>query len=200
MDINLKEAIMNRRSIYSLGSKSPVSDEEIIEIVNFAVKYAPSPFNCQSARAVVLFGENHTKLWNIVKKTLKKFTSVDKFPATEKKIDTSFASGYATVLFFEDQSVIKNLETSFPLYADNLLLWSQQSSGMLQFAVWVMLENAGFGASLQHYNPLIDDEVRRNWNIDPNWKLISQMPFGVPTTEPGEKQFEPLEKRVKIFK
>jgi predicted oxidoreductase (fatty acid repression mutant protein) len=199
MNNNLKNAIINRRSIYSLSNKSPVSDEEIVEIVNFAVKYVPSPFNSQSARVVVLFGENHTKLWNIVKNTLRKFTPEEKFPATEKKIEESFASGYGTILFFEDQSVVKNLEASFPLYADNFATWSMQSSGMHQFTVWVMLENAGLGASLQHYNPLIDDEVRKTWKIDPNWKLIAQMPFGVPTAKPGEKQFQPLENRVKIF-
>ena len=199
MNNNLKEAIMNRRSIYSLSNKSLISDEEIVEIVNFAVKHVPSPFNSQSARVVVLFGENHTKLWNIVKKTLRKFTPAEKFPATEKKIEESFASGYGTIMFFEDQSVVKNLETSFPTYADNFAIWSLESSGMHQFAVWVMLENAGFGASLQHYNPLIDDEVRKTWKIDPNWKLIAEMPFGVPTAKPGEKQFQPLENRVKIF-
>ncbi len=200
MNNNLKEAIMNRRSIYSLGSDSPISDEAIIEMINFAVKYTPSPFNCQSGRVVVLFGENHAKLWNIVKKTLKERIPADKFPATEKKVDESFASGHATVLFFEDRSIIKNLETSFPQYAENFPLWSEQSSAMLQYVVWVMLEDAGFGVSLQHYNPIIDVEVGKNWNIDPNWKLISQMPFGMPTAEPGEKQFEPLEKRIKIFR
>ncbi|MDR0230602.1 MAG: nitroreductase family protein [Dysgonamonadaceae bacterium] len=199
MNNNLKDAIMNRRSIYSLSSKSLISDEEIVEIVNIAIKHVPSAFNCQSARAVVLFGENHAKLWDIVKKTLRKFTPEEQFPATKKKIEESFASGYGTILFFEDQSIIKNLETSFPLYADNFGGWSLQSSGMHQFAVWMMLENAGLGASLQHYNPLIDDEVRKTWKIDPNWKLISEMPFGLPTAEPGEKQFQPLENRVKIF-
>lgn len=199
MNNNLKDAIMNRRSIYTLSNKSPISDEEIVEMVNFAVKHVPSAFNSQSTRVVVLFGENHTKLWNIVKKTLRKFTPAERFPVTEKKIEDSFASGYGTILFFEDQSVVKNLETSFPTYADNFAGWSLQSSGMHQFAIWVMLENAGFGASLQHYNPLIDDEVRKTWKIDPNWKLIAEMPFGVPTAQPGEKQFQPLENRVKIF-
>ena len=199
MSNNLKDAIMNRRSNYSLSNKSLISDEEIVEIVNVAIKYVPSAFNSQSGRAVVLFGEHHAKLWNIVKNTLYKFTPADKFPATEKKIEESFASGYGTVLFFEDQSIIKNLETSFPLYADNFATWAMQASGMHQFAFWVMMENAGFGVSLQHYNPLIDDEVRKTWKIDPNWKLIAEMPFGVPTAKPGEKQFQPLENRVKIF-
>jgi len=200
MSNNLKEAIENRRSYYSISNQSDISDEEIIDIVNLAVKHVPSPFNSQSTRVVVLFGENHKKLWNIVKETLRKKTSTEKFIDTEKKIDTAFASGHGTVLFFEDESVVRNLEESFPLYAETFVSWSLQSSAMNQFAIWVMLEDAGFGASLQHYNPIIDDEVKKTWNIDPNWKLISQMPFGKPTAYPEEKEFVPLEKRVKIFR
>ena len=33
-----------------------------------------------------------------------------------------------------------------------------------------------------------------------NWKLIVQMPFGKPMEQPDEKQFQPLENRIKIFK
>ena len=46
---------------------------------------------------------------------------------------------------------------------------------MHQLAVWTMLEDEGMGASLQHYNPLIDDEVRKVWNLSDDWKLIAQM-------------------------
>ena len=38
-----------------------------------------------------------------------------------------------------------------------------------------------FGASLQHYNPLIDEAVAKQWHINPNWKLIAEMPFGTST-------------------
>ena len=31
-------------------------------------------------------------------------------------------------------------------------------------------------------------------------KLIGQMPFGKPTAKPDEKQFSPLEERIKVFK
>ena len=71
---------------------------------------------------------------------------------------------------------------------------------MHQFAIWNMLEDAGLGASLQHYNPLIDEEVAKTWNLDPKWKLIAQMPFGTPVQEPGDKEFSPLDKRVLVFK
>ena len=66
---------------------------------------------------------------------------------------------------------------------------------MHQIVVWTALEIEGFGASLQHYNSLIDDEVKRRWDTPSEWKLIAQMPFGKPTTTPGA-----LEKRIKVFK
>ena len=71
---------------------------------------------------------------------------------------------------------------------------------MHQLVVWTALEAEGLGASLQHYNPLIDDEVKKEWNIPDNWKLIAQMPFGNPTSQAGEKEFQPLEDRVKFYK
>lgn len=57
-----------------------------------------------------------------------------------------------------------------------------------------------WGASLQHYNPLIDDEVKETFGIAADWKLIAQMPFGNILTPPGEKEFQPIEERVKVIK
>ena len=59
---------------------------------------------------------------------------------------------------------------------------------------------SGFWASLQHYNPLIDDAVKKQWGISENWKLIAQMPFGVPTQPHGEKSSVPVEERFMVFK
>ena len=81
------EAMAHRRSYYSIGSESPVSDEKIEEVVKFAVKNVASAFNSQSTRAVLLLGENHHKLWSIVKETLRKIVPEKSFKATEDKID-----------------------------------------------------------------------------------------------------------------
>ncbi|GIP37005.1 hypothetical protein J31TS4_02850 [Paenibacillus sp. J31TS4] len=95
---------------------------------------------------------------------------------------------------------LQGLQEQFPSYKDNFPVWSQQSNGMLQFVVWTSLELEGLGASLQHYNPLIDEKVAAEWNLPESWKLIAQMPFGKPTAEPGEKEFKPLHSRLQIFK
>ena len=42
--------------------------------------------------------------------------------------------------------------------------------------------------------------VRRAWNLPGHWHLIAEMPFGLPVTKPGEKEFQPLEERVRVFK
>lgn len=192
-------SVQERRSHYAISKEAVVSDERIQEIINHAVKYTPSSFNSQSARVVVLLGESHDKLWNITKETLRGIVPAENFAPTEDKMNV-FGSGYGTVLFFEDQKVVEGLQETFAAYADNFPIWSNQSSGMLQFVIWTALENEGFGASLQHYNPIIDEEVKQEWNVPENWKLIAQMPFGKPVATPGEKEFQPLEDRVKIYK
>ena len=83
---NFKETIKHRRTYYSISNTSPISDKEIQEIVDYAVLHVPSAFNSQSTRAVLLLGENHLKLWSIVKETLRKIVPEKSFKATEDKI------------------------------------------------------------------------------------------------------------------
>lgn len=192
-------AVADRRTFYGIKKESVVSDDRIKEIIEHAVKHTPSAFNSQSARVVLLLGKHHDKLWDDTKEVLRKIVPADNFSSTEDKIN-SFRNGYGTILFFEDNSVIKSLQDQFALYKDNFPIWSQQSSGMHQYVIWTALEIEGFGVSLQHYNELIEADVKKEWTIPNNWKLIAQMPFGKPTAEPGEKEFQPLEERVKVFK
>lgn len=199
MGRNIQEAMIHRRSYYSLSNKSPITNQEIADILKSAIKHVPSAFNSQSTRIILLLNNNHTKFWEITKNTLKKLVSEEAFKNTESKIDNSFSSGYGTVLFYEDQDVIENLQKNFSTYADKFPEWSQHSSAMHQWVIWTMLEDSGFGASLQHYNPIIDDEVAKTWAIKPSWKLIAQMPFGTPLSEPEAKEFAPLEDRVIIY-
>lgn len=191
-------SLKQRRTQYALGKNISLSHEEVAKLVSDAIKHSPTSFNSQSSRAVVLFGAQHEKLWNIAKEELRKIVPAESFASTEAKID-SFAAGAGTVLFFEDQDVVKNLQENFALYADNFPIWSEQSGGMAQFAVWLAFSHAGIGASLQHYNPLIDDEAAREWDIPASWKLRAQMPFGSNEQPFGEKTFIEDSERFKAF-
>ncbi len=65
--------------------------------------------------------------------------------------------------------------------------------------MWTALAEAGIGASLQHYNPLVDEAVRREWGIAANWQLRAQMPFGSNEAGFGEKNYMEDEARFKVF-
>ncbi len=194
----LIETIKKRRTQYALGKNLPIAKADVETLIKEAVRHTPSSFNSQSSRVVILFGEESNKLWSIVKDALRKIVPADAFSTTETKID-GFAAGAGTVLFFEDQDVVKNLQEQFSLYADNFPVWSEQSGGMAQFAVWTALANANVGASLQHYNPLIDAEVASAWNIPTSWKLRAQMPFGSNEQPFPEKTFIDNDVRFKVF-
>ena len=168
-------------------------------LVRQAVAHTPSAFNMQSGRAVLLLGMHHDKLWQITLEALAAVTPPERFEATRQKI-AAFAAGHGTVLFFDDTAVTQSFARQNPLYSASFPVWAQQAGGMLQFAVWTLLEEAGLGASLQHYNPLIDEAVKRVWQIPDSWQLLAQMPFGAPAGAPGEKAFEPLERRVKVYR
>ncbi|MFC5700339.1 nitroreductase family protein [Cohnella faecalis] len=191
-------AVRERRSLYALSKQSPISDARIQEIVEEAVKHTPSSFNSQSARLVLLLGEQHNKLWDITTEVLKGIVPANQFEPTQQKMD-AFRGAYGTVLFFEDKSVIEGLQASFPSYQDKFPIWSHHTSAMHQFVVWTGLESEGLGASLQHYNPIIDEKVKAEWNLPASWSLEAQLPFGTPVAPAGEKQFKPLEERIKVF-
>lgn len=190
------QALKERRTVYSINKEAVASDERIKEVIEQAVLHTPSAFNSQTSRVIVLWNEKHDRLWDITMENLRKVVPEDKFQPTEEKI-ASFKNGYATVLIFEDQDVIKNLQDSFPLYSQNFPVWSQQSSGMLQYVIWSSLEIEGYGASLQHYNEIVEADIKKEWSIPENWKLIAQMPFGKQTADPGEKEFLPIEGRIR---
>lgn len=64
----------------------------------------------------------------------------------------------------------------------------------------MLLSSEGIGASLQHYNPIVDAEVKETWNIPAEWSLVGQMPFGEPNEQPAERTFLPTEDVVKFIK
>lgn len=200
MERNFIEALEHRRSHYSLSAAMCATEEEVVGTIDRIMLAIPSAFNSQSSRVVVLFGIHHICLWGMVKQALKERISAEQFENSRHKIDSCFASGCGTILFYEDMDVVAEMKSSFALYVDKFDEYSAHTSAMHQFAVWTALEDMGFGASLQHYNPLIDAEVARQWNIPEQWKLVAQMPFGTPHAIPGPKeQHIPLDKRRLVF-
>lgn len=193
------ELMRRRRSRYSLADQLPISQSEVAKIIEDCVKQTPSAFNSQSARVVLLEAAAHEQLWQLVKEALQKVVPAENFAPTEEKLK-AFAAAYGTILYFDDETVVQSFQEKFPLYREYFPQWAQQANGMLQFAVWTALAEVGIGASLQHYNPLIDAAVAERFHIPAGWKLVAQMPFGTPYAPAQPKTFVPLAQRMRVEK
>lgn len=194
----IQNAFSERRSIYALGNELPVDPQAVVNMAERVLLHTPSAFNSQSSRLVVLFGDAHHKLWDITEAKLKEAVGNGDFSSTKQKIN-SFRQAAGTVLFFEDEKVIKALQGKFALYADKFPVWAQQTSAMHQYAMWVELRALNIGANLQHYNPLIDGDVAKAFDIADSWELVAQMPFGNIKAPAGEKTYQPLNERMKVI-
>ncbi len=195
----LEQAAEKRRSIYALSDQLPVSNDDIVKLVEHALLHTPSSFNSESTRIVVLFGDAHNKLWQLTEDTLRSLVdSEEQFASTKQKI-AGFKAGAGTILFFEDHSVVRDMQAAAPLYADKFPIWAHQTNAMHQYAIWVALASINIGANLQHYNPIIDKKVADEWNIDEHWELNAQLVFGAIEQPAGDKEFKPIEERMKVF-
>lgn len=186
------DALKKRRSVYQITKELPVSEEKAVETITAAAELVPDAFNMRSQRVAIALGAKHDELWDAV---------YDAFggKVAREKID-GFKAGAGTVLYFYDGAVVSAMQEKVPAYAHNFPVWANQSNGMLQICVWSALRELGIGASLQHYNPVIDEAVKKLFAMPESWVLVAQMPFGGIAAAPAEKDKEDISARVTVLR
>lgn len=189
--MSIVESLEKRRSYYNINKTLPISKEEVIDTIIKVTELVPDAFNCHSARVVIIMDEKQDQLWEAI-------YEVFGGKMTREKME-SFKAGAGTILYFYDQSIIASLQEKFPNYKDNFPLWARDANGMLQISIWSALRDLDIGASLQHYNPVIDELIRDFCDVPDNYKLVAQMPFGgIKGCAPREKEKEDISLRVKV--
>ena len=190
--MSIESSIKLRRSYYKIDKNLPVEESKVIEIIKNITELVPDAFDMKSARIAVAMGEKQNKLWETIYEAFGGKVSMEKI--------NGFKAAAGTILYFYDESVVKGLQEKFPLYAENFPIWANQANGMLQFSIWSALREVNIGANLQHYNPVIDEAVKKLFGLPENWKLIAQMPFGGIVEEPAPKNKEDINERVIVVK
>lgn len=193
-----------RRTIYQLGKRSPVPDSKVEELVKAAILNVPSSFNTQSTRMIVILHDEHDRLWDLIIEVFGPLVKSGVIPEDMWNSHTlpklkGMKAAVGTILFYEDPAHIQPMSEQFALYKDHFRPWADHSNAMHQYFLWTGLEALGFGANLQHYNPLIDEAVAKAYNVPSDWRLIAQLVFGSPEGEAGEKPQKPIEERVKFY-
>ncbi|MFT8470891.1 nitroreductase family protein [Oenococcus sp.] len=198
IDHSYLELLKSRRSIRTIGKNVNYSKEEITDLVEQVIKESPTAFNNQTVRSIILFGKSSDLVWEIIAERLKaEVPNQEAYEQTKAKID-AFKAGFGTILYFSDQPTIEKDMAQFTLYKDNFRDWSEQGLGGAEINVWTALANVGLGASLQHYNPLIDDQIKQAFEVPDGWILRAQMPFGSIEAPADDKDYLADDLRFKV--
>jgi predicted oxidoreductase (fatty acid repression mutant protein) len=64
--MTILDTLKKRRTIYQLNKNMPVSDEEVIQVINDVTELTPDAFNMKSARVIVAMNDNHDALWDVI--------------------------------------------------------------------------------------------------------------------------------------
>lgn len=109
------DTIAVRRSWYALEKTLTLDQGKIKSMVGHAMQSVPSSFNSQSNRAVVLFGSEHDKLWDIVTDVLKARVTPDQWISTSQKTAGFKAAAGTVCLAISQPSIFTScLQTSIP--------------------------------------------------------------------------------------
>lgn len=60
--------------------------------------------------------------------------SAEQMTQTQKRLD-GFKAGHGTILFFDDESVVRQQQEAFKLYAENFPIWANQSNVSVEWEV-----------------------------------------------------------------
>lgn len=193
------DLVKARRTYYALDNTLPVSQDRVTHVVEELLQAVPSAFNSQTNRVVLLFDYEHRILWDMISSALESDASAseDQRAATSQRL-AAFNAAAGTVMFFEDEETITDLQGRIPKYVDVFPVWAAHSDGMLQHAIWTALEAEGLGANLQHYNSIAED-ITKTWDLPASWKLRAQLVFGGRVEEPADKVSKPLEEKLRVF-
>lgn len=189
------DVIEKRRSNYDLGNNIEISKKDLINLLRKIVYYAPSPFNVQSSKIVLLNKKSHHLLWTtVVEEFLKKNNNGDLLDSDKARIKRE-EKAYGTILFYKDKQIIENFKKDLEDYEkNNLDEWCTQESAMLQMNIWNELRLRNIGAHIVHFDN-IDEEVSVAFDIDKKYKLVAMMVFGNINQEAAVKPKKDIDKR-----
>jgi hypothetical protein len=95
--ISLLDAIKGRSSLHTLSDDVDIPDSRVQEIVREGILHSPTPFNCQSGRAVVLVKAEHKKFWDLAHDSAKSKVPEAVFEKVFAPRIKMFRAAYGTV-------------------------------------------------------------------------------------------------------
>lgn len=187
MMMDFTELARLRRSEYHIDAQVNIAQEDIVATIEDIIDNSPTAYNAQSFQVVVLFGQKNQNFWQAVYQTQQALLPADQFAQLGHRINTA-AKGYGTILLFADnQSTAERMITT----PERQLIYKNQDSAILSYALWLALNNIDLGVSLHHFLIGQDQFVHDLFDLPASWEMMAQMPFGRVITPTPKKDRKP---------
>ncbi|KAK7194247.1 hypothetical protein NESM_000339500 [Novymonas esmeraldas] len=195
-------ALGARRSVYHVNKLLPLSAEEVCTLVKAAVRAAErlsADDVPHSTRVVLLLGSAHDAFWDLVADQIHRVASPATAAVGAAKVDHSMKAAAVTLLFYSDTRVESSIAARLTRLGhdgdDMAAVMGTRGVAAAEMAVWTALACAGIGATLHHYNVLVEQLVTQQLQLPPWWRMQSQMPLGGVARPPDAKSYAPMEDR-----
>ncbi|MBC7240929.1 MAG: nitroreductase family protein [Anaerolineae bacterium] len=184
---SLWDLVHRRRSVRQV-LPAAISDETIERILEIA-RWTPSSYNSQPWHIVVV-RERLAELWDVIEAAGRQARAgrpVEKF--LERL--NGYRGASAVFFVFLDRAIVdEQLRITTYAPAERVESWARESLGMLQYAIWLAVVDAGLAASLHHFDSE-EEAICRFLEIPyPRFRLMGTMPVGLPAHEvpvPGRR-------------
>lgn len=197
--MNFNQLLDTRRSVYMLKNTSKINDNDLLNLLYENLKKAPSAFNTQPVFAVIASKEQHKFVWDSVSNALEKILSTEQFKKTKAKLKV-FENAYGTILLFKNTNDIEDIKKAYPGFANRQDFWGEQSFGIAAYTIWLTLADLGLGANMQHYDPLLDAAIEKEFKIPKGYVLEAEIVYGDIAINAEAKESKSQEELIKIAK
>jgi predicted oxidoreductase (fatty acid repression mutant protein) len=181
----LADLMARRRSIRQLRDGS-LPRGALARIVA-AARSVPAAYNRPPWHIVVVH-ERSGGFWDVVEAAFRDRLGGDRLARYLDRL-AGFRGGVGAVLVYEDRTAVEEMRQACGIDHDQARAYSEQGLGMVQLALWLAIVAEGLGASLQHWEALIEDRVAAFLGLPADrFRLAATMPLGFPAEEPRPAQ------------
>lgn len=168
-----------------------IADETIERILEIA-RWTPSSYNSQPWHIVVV-RERLTELWDTIEAAGRQARAGRPVEHFINRLNGYRGAGAVFFIFLDRAVVEEQVRSTSYASAQRVEGWALEAVGMLQYALWLAVVDAGLAASLHHFDSE-EEAICRFLEIPyPRYRLMGTMPVGLPAHEVAPPGRRPLD-------
>ena len=175
-----RDLLGQRRSVRALQD-GPLPDG-MLEALGSAIDSTPAAFG-MSPWQVVLLHERRGMFWDVVERSFREHLTGEQLDRYLTRLD-GFRPAVVVAMVYEDLSVRERLVSERGLSSETGFDFALQGLGMVQLGMWLAATGFGLGASLQHWDWMVEAALAEFAGLPQAcFRLVSVMPFGHPAED-----------------